>query len=101
MRLAQMPETIYMYAQMWLCIKGVSCHLLVRGQWINAIACLSSSLGMVAKIIDVYHRFLAQFMNKLSADEAEDSDFFTALRVCVFSCHARFILVVPFDSLAS
>ena len=42
-----------------------------------------------------------QLTGELSMDEASDSGFISTLRVCMFSCNAMCILVVPFDSLAS
>ena len=63
------------------------------------------TLGTVAKTlvttITTTTTFLAQLTGELSRDEAGDSGFFSTLRVCMFSCHAMCILVVPFDSLAS
>ena len=59
------------------------------------------ALDTVAKTLVIATTFLAQLTGELSTDEAVDSGFISTLRVCMFSCHAMCILMVPFDSLAS
>ena len=64
------------------------------------------ALGMFAKIVNAGHCRAAAFLTQSTGELLtimDDSGFFSTLRIdlCIFSCHAMCILVVPFDSLAS
>ena len=81
--------SIYMYIQLTLC----ACTLGTVAKIMRGIYNLCKNNFKLSTLVTTA-AFLAQLTSELSTDEADNSGFFSILRVCMFSCHAMCILVV-------